>query len=64
MINYKPFWDTMKEKHISQYLLQNEYNISSSTISKLRNNGYLSLETIEKLCYILKCDVDKIVSMF
>ncbi|HCE26221.1 MAG TPA: XRE family transcriptional regulator, partial [Ruminococcaceae bacterium] len=36
MIVYTPLWDTMKKRGISTYALINKYNISSSTINRLR----------------------------
>ena len=61
MIIYEPFWRTLKEKNISTYTLIQHYKVSSSTISRLRNNKGISTTTINDLCTILNCAVEDIV---
>ena len=61
MISYNPFWQTLKDKNISTYTLINEYKLSSSTISRLRNNKGISTATINDLCKILNCKVENII---
>lgn len=61
MIIYEPFWETIKMKNISTYTLINTYHVSSSTISRLRNNKGLSTTTINDLCKILICNVEDIL---
>ncbi|MGN1124422.1 MAG: helix-turn-helix domain-containing protein [Eubacterium sp.] len=61
MITYEPFWKTLKEKGISTYALINKYNISSSTINRLRNNQGISTITINDFCRILGCRVEDIL---
>lgn len=64
MIRYTPFWNTLKEKQISQYSLTEKYDISSSTLSKLRHNEICSLHTIDRLCEILDCSISGIVEYY
>lgn len=61
MIVYTPFWETLKSSEESTYTLINRHHISSSTIDKLRKNRPLNTTTINDLCRILQCDVDKIM---
>ena len=61
MISYEPFWQTLKIKNISTYVLREKYKISPNTLSRMKNNKYLSLRTIEDLCRILNCDIENIV---
>lgn len=60
MIEYSPFWKTLKQSKESTYTLINTYHISSSTIDKLRKNKPLNTTTINDLCRILDCDVQDI----
>jgi len=60
MITYDPFWDTIQKKNISTYALI-KLGISSSTISRLRNNQGINTNTIHDLCQILGCDVGGIL---
>ena len=61
MINYKPFWDTLKKSTESTYTLIYKHNISSSTLDRLRKNRPLSTTTLDDLCNILECDISDIV---
>ena len=61
MIVYTPLWETMKEKGITTYTLINKYNISSSTINRLRHNQGITTQLIDDLCTILDCNVEDII---
>ena len=61
MIVYTPLWETMKEKGITTYTLINKYNISSSTINRLRHNQGVTTQLIDDLCIILDCNVEDII---
>ncbi|MCI8948523.1 MAG: helix-turn-helix transcriptional regulator [Lachnospiraceae bacterium] len=60
MIQYDPFWETMKKAGESTYTLINNHRISSSTINRLRKNQPLSTTTINDLCRILDCSIQDI----
>ena len=62
MIIYDPLWKTMKKKGISTYALINKYNISSSTIHRLRHNQGVTTQLIDDLCIILQCNVSDIMT--
>ena len=38
MIDYSPFWETLKNSSETTYTLINKHHLSSSTLDKLRNN--------------------------
>ena len=61
MIDYRPFWETLKQSNESTYTLIKHHHISSSTIDKLRKNKPLNTTTINDLCRILHCSVDHIM---
>ena len=56
MINYKPFFDTLKRKGITQYKLETEYGLSKGTVDNMRHNRSITLYTVEELCKMLKCE--------
>ncbi|BDZ83727.1 hypothetical protein Lac2_18610 [Claveliimonas bilis] len=60
MIDYSPFWETLKKSNESTYTLINKHHISSSTIDKLRKNKPLNTTTLNDLCRILDCDIHEI----
>lgn len=61
MISYKPFWETLKKSGETTYTLINKYNISSSTIDRLRKGNGISTAKIDDLCKILNCKVEDII---
>jgi DNA-binding Xre family transcriptional regulator len=62
MISYDVFWETLKQKNISQYSLIEKHGISSSVLTRIRRGDYLGLRKVEDLCMILSCDVQDIVT--
>ncbi len=60
MIDYSPFWETLKKSSESTYTLINHYHISSSTIDKLRKNKPVTTTTLNDLCRILNCKLEEI----
>ena len=60
MIDYSPFWETLKKSNESTYTLINKHHLSSSTIDKLRKNKPLNTTTLNDLCRILNCDIQEI----
>lgn len=60
MINYSPFWKTLKTSTESTYTLINKHHISSSTLDKLRKNKPLNTTTLNDLCRILDCRIEDI----
>lgn len=63
MFTYDKLWQTMKERGISQYKLEKEYNISRGTISTLRKNGNVTVYTLDTLCQILHCRIEDILEI-
>ncbi|MGC4020002.1 MAG: helix-turn-helix transcriptional regulator [Muricomes sp.] len=61
IISYAPLWKTLKNKGITQYKLINEYHISTGTLDSLRKNKSITLNTLQDICKILKCDISDVV---
>ena len=62
MIDYSPFWETLKKSDMSTYRLIKFYHISGSTIHRLKTNQALSTRTVNDLCMALGCNVDDIMT--
>ena len=62
MISYEPLWKTMEKKGITTYTLINKYGINPRTIHNLKHNKSITLFTMEKLCHILDCQSESIVT--
>lgn len=46
---------------ITQYKLINEYHVSTGTLDSLRKNKSVTLNTLQDICKILKCDISDVV---
>ena len=61
VIKYDPLWKTMEKRGITQYDLYTHHNVNRSQINRLRQNQNVEVNTIDKLCNILKCNVEDIM---
>lgn len=62
MFSYDPLWLTIREKGILKKTdLVSLAGISPTTLSKLSKNEFVSMETLEKLCVALNCDISSIL---
>ena len=61
MISYEPFWNTLKKRNISTYVLITKYNISSATIDRIKKGGGITTMKIDDFCRILNCGVQDII---
>lgn len=64
MIDYNKLWDTMKKRGITQYDLYTKYNVNRSQLDRLRKNKNVQVNTIDKLCNILHCRVEDIMTHY
>ncbi len=62
MISYEALWNTMKTRGITTYTLINKYGINPRTINNLRHNQSITMITLERLCIILDCNPNEVVS--
>lgn len=61
MINYGPFWQTLKARNMTTYTLINKHGISSATIDRMKKGGGISTMKIDDFCRILDCGVADII---
>ena len=61
MIDYSPFWITLKNSSETTYTLINKHHISSAIIDKLRKNKPMNTTTLNDLCRILDCRIQDIL---
>ena len=60
MIVYTPLWETMKQKGVTTYTLREKWNLSGSTVQRLRKNMSVSTNTLDDLCILLDCELSDI----
>ncbi len=61
MISYAPLWKTMKRKGITTYTLIYKLGFSAYTVTNLRRNKSITMNTLEKLCTVLNCTANEVV---
>ena len=61
-VTYKKLFHLMIDQNMTNTQLAQKAGISLNIITRLKRNEYVSLETIEKICHALRCDVDEILT--
>ncbi len=62
MISYEPLWKTMKERGVTTYTLIYKKGFSAYTITNLRRNKSITMNTLEKLCTVLDCTPNDVIA--
>lgn len=60
-VSYKKLFHMLIDNDMTAAQLQKEAGYSANISTRLRKDGYVSLESIEKICRVLNCHVDDIV---
>lgn len=60
-VSYEKYFRMVKEKGITTSLILEEANISANILTRMKRNEYISLESVEKICKALQCDVSDIL---
>ena len=63
MISYKKLWIMLLEKNIAKADFRELASLSTTTMTKLNKNEYVSMEILVRICMTLKCDIGNIVEM-
>lgn len=61
MISYKPFFETLLKKNVTEYALIYKQAISANTIHRIKKGLPITTKTLDSLCYILDCEVQDII---
>lgn len=60
-VSYKKLFHLLIEKDMTTAQLQQQAGFSANIITRVKRNGYISLDTIESICRTLECGVDDIL---
>ncbi|MBQ8503397.1 MAG: helix-turn-helix domain-containing protein [Clostridia bacterium] len=61
MISYKPFYDTLLKKGITEYNLIFKQGFSANTLYRMKKGEAINTKTLDALCYALDCGVSDII---
>ena len=60
-VSYKKLFHLLIDRNMTAAELQKKAGYSANISTRLRNNTYVSLESIEKICGVLGCTTDSIL---
>ena len=60
-VSYEKYFRMAKEKGITTSRILEEANISANILTRMKRNEYISLESVQKICRALQCDISDIL---
>lgn len=64
MFTYRKFWEKCEEQGISKTKLIRHYKVGHDTIERLKTDRSVSMQTIQRLCNILNCELSDIAECY
>lgn len=61
MISYRPFFETLYRKGITEYQLIFKMGFSANTIHRIKKGRPITTKTLDALCAALECEVSEIL---
>ena len=62
-VTYTKLWKLLLDKKLKRTDLKEIAGISSSKLAKLGKDAYVSMESIDRICAALKCDISEVLSV-
>ena len=62
-VDYSKLWKLLIDKKMNKTQLKEQAHLSTNVIAKLGKNEPISMDTIEKICKCLGCDIGDIISI-
>lgn len=62
-VTYTKLWKLLLDKKLKRTDLKEIAGISSSTLAKLGKDEYVSMESVDRICAALKCDISEVISV-
>ena len=60
-VTYKKLFHLLIDKGMNNAELMEKAGVSANIIARIKRDNYVSLDTIEKICKSLQCNVDDIL---
>ena len=60
-VSYKKLFHLLIDRDMTAADLRKKAGYSANISTRLKNDSYVSLESVEKICAVLRCKVDDIV---
>ncbi len=62
-VSYNKLWKMLIDKKMKRIELQRMAGISGNVLSRLGKDEYVSMESMEKICNLLQCDIGDIMEI-
>ena len=63
MISYKPFYETLLRKGVTEYQLIFKQGFSANTLYRMKKGEAINTKTLDALCYALDCKIEDIMEI-
>ena len=60
-VSYNRLWKLLIDKNIKKSELREQAGIGTTTLAKLGKNEHVSMEVVEKICAVLRCQASDIM---
>ena len=60
-VSYSRLWKLLIDKNMNKSQLRDAAGISTNAVAKLGRNEAVSLDTLEKVCYALNCNIEDVL---
>ena len=60
-VSYSRLWKLLIDKNMNKSQLRDAAGISTNAVAKLGRNEAVSLETLEKVCCALNCNIEDVL---
>lgn len=61
LISYRPFYDTLFKRDMTEYALIFKHGIPANTLHRMKYGKPITTTTLDTLCEILECRVEDIL---
>ena len=62
-VSYSKLWKLLVDKRMNKSQLREAAGISTNAVAKLGRNEPVSLETLEKICSALNCNIEDVMEL-
>ena len=62
-VNYNKLWKLLIDKNMNRVELQRNSGISSNVLARMGKDEYISMESINKICQFLHCNIGDIMDI-
>lgn len=62
-VSYNKLWKLLIDQNMNRTQLRCAAHISTNAVAKLGRNEAVSVDVLEKICRVLKCDVGDIIEI-